>query len=156
MKKDSTVIDFGGIVIEDVRTINDSNGKFKEIIEHKTHNGLGMPGKFRDVITFYFILMFALILLAGFLAWFYMRSRSEIARLMIQNNMQPGELFKSGNEDNGKVSPYLRYGIILIAIGLAFLVNFILERIGISKLKVPVVLIFLGASLLFINSIRKK
>ncbi len=155
MRKDSTVVDFGGFVIENVTKTTDSNGKVQEIIERHgppmgPHNMPMMP-----VFIVYGLLFTLIIAIIAFLGWYYFKKKTEIARLMIQNNMSPAELYQVKEKDKG-ISNFLKFGIILVAIGLGLLFNKILIAIGVLRFTFPILLLFVGIALILIHSIHTK
>lgn len=153
MKKDSTVVDFGGIVIKEVTETSDSAGHLVKTIERNSEHPFM---HYKPVLGMYFVIVFTLVVLISFIFWYYLRSKMEIAKMMIQNNMQPTDLFRIGNKDEKSIGGALKYGIVCIAIGIAFVINFGLQKAGLRGLQAPVLLISIGICLLIINRLKKK
>lgn len=150
--KDSTVMEFGGIVVKEVTETRDSvGGTIKKIENIETRNSELM----KPVLSMYFFFIITLLVILAISFWYYVKSKTDIAKLMIQNNMQPNELFKFGSGEKSNVSRTLKLAIFFIALGIAFLINFFLQSAGLQELQIVVFMLSIGVSLLVINKLKK-
>jgi len=156
IKKDSTVTDFGGFVIENVtKTIDTGAGKIEIIEKH-----MGPPAgehvhMMQPVFFLYGLFLVMITFIIVFLGWVYLKKKSEIAKLMIQNNMSPAKLFGMSDREKG-VGGFLKFGIISVAMGMSFLVDAILVSNGLFRYTAPVLFIFIGMSLIIIHVLNSK
>jgi hypothetical protein len=150
MKKDSSIVDMGGFVVENVtKTIDSSNGQVKIIETHKLPgNGIIHPEFFLYGLLFAFLAIAIIIL-----GWYYLKKKAEIAKLMIQNNMSPVSLFRQKSES--KVGGFLKFGIIFIAMGIALLINVLLMSVFLYMYMAPVLFLCMGIALLVIHRLNK-
>lgn len=158
MRKDSTVIDMGGFVIREVTETSDSaiggKGNGKEIVQ--THHISKDPMHVVQPVLFlygmFFVLLALMIILLG---WYYLKKKAEIAKMMIQNNMSPGELFRPVGETKG-ISNFLKFGILFIGLGTALLINQVLRKFGMYMYMGPVLFLCMGFALIFIHRLNRK
>lgn len=154
MKKDSTVVNLGGIIIKEVTETRggDSTGQTIRKIENIERGPVNL---IRPVVTMYFISCILVLLLLAFSFWYYIKSKKEIARLMVQNGMQPGDLFKLGGSQSEGIGKPLRFAIFFIGLGIAFLINFFLRMFGLHSLQIVVLFLTIGVCLLIVNKLKK-